>query len=173
MLRTRRWTRCSRRRDIPQKRYREALQTHADSARQSRELLRIRTDVPILFDASAFTFAGANRERCYELFSRLGFRSLLMEYAPTAATIRKQYDLVLDEAGLTRLAGAIRDAGPIGLHILSDGTNTMSAPILGIAVATAPRMAWYIPWARLAAVCWIRRIPDCRSRPSWRRWAQS
>jgi DNA polymerase I len=131
--------------DIPQKRYREALQTHADSARQSRELLRIRTDVPILFDASAFTFAGANRERCYELFSRLGFRSLLMEYAPTAATIRKQYDLVLDEAGLTRLAGAIRDAGPIGLHILSDGTNTMSAPILGIAVATAPRMAWYIP----------------------------
>ena len=44
----------------------------------------------------------------------------------------------------------------------------MSAPILGIAVATAPRMAWYIPWARLAAVCWIQRIPDCRSRPSWR-----
>ena len=62
----------------------------ADSARQSRELLRIGTDVPILFDASAFTFAGANRERCYELFSRLGFRSLLMEYAPTAATIRKR-----------------------------------------------------------------------------------
>ena len=44
--------------EIPQKRYREALQTHADSARQSRELLRIRTDVPIPFDASAFTFAG-------------------------------------------------------------------------------------------------------------------
>ncbi len=32
--------------EIPQKRYREALQTHAESARKSRELLRIRTDVP-------------------------------------------------------------------------------------------------------------------------------
>jgi DNA polymerase-1 len=131
--------------EIPQKRYREALQTHADSARQSRQLLRIRTDVPIPFDASAFTFAGANRERCYELFSQLGFRSLLMEYAPTAATITKQYELVLDEAALTRAVDAVRAAGRVGLHVLSDGTNAMGAPILGIAVATAPRTAWYIP----------------------------
>src|SRR5699024_3332109 len=36
---------------IAQKRYREALITHADSARASRELARIRTDVPVTFDA--------------------------------------------------------------------------------------------------------------------------
>jgi DNA polymerase I len=131
--------------EIPQKRYREALQTHADSARQSRELLRIRTDVPISFGPHAFTFAGANRERCYELFSQLGFRSLLMEYAPTAATIEKRYDLVVDEAALTRVVEAVRVAGRFGLHVLSDGTNAMSAPILGIAIATATRTAWYIP----------------------------
>ncbi len=131
--------------EIPQKRYREALQTHADSARQSRQLLRIRTDVPIPFDASAFTFAGADRERCYELFSQLGFRSLLMEYAPTAATITKHYDLALDEAALTGAADAVRAAGRFGLHVLSDGTNPMNAPILGFAIATAPRTAWYIP----------------------------
>jgi DNA polymerase I len=131
--------------EIPQKRYREALQTHADSARQSRELLRIRTDVPIPFDPHAFSFAGANRERCYELFSQLGFRSLLMEYAPTAATIEKRYDLVVDEAALTRVVEAVRVARRFGLHVLSDGTNAMSAPILGIAIATATRTAWYIP----------------------------
>ncbi len=131
--------------EIPQKRYREALQTHADSARQSRELLRIRTDVPIAFEPAAFAFAGANRERCYDLFSRLGFRSLLMEYAPTAATIAKQYDLVIDEDALARVAAAIRDAGRIGLHVLSDGTNAMTAPVLGLAVATAPRTAWHVP----------------------------
>jgi DNA polymerase I len=131
--------------DIPQKRYREALQTHADSARQSRELLQIRTDVPIPFEAKAFTFAGADRERCYELFSRLGFRSLLMEYAPTAATIEKRYELVVDEAALTRVVEAVRAAGRFGLHVLSDGTNAMSAPILGIAIATATRTASYIP----------------------------
>ncbi len=131
--------------EIPQKRYREALQTHADSARQSRQLLRIRTDVPIPFDASAFTFAGADRERCYELFSQLGFRSLLMEYAPTAATITKHYDLVLDDAALTGAADAVRASGRFGLHVLSDGTNPMNAPILGFAIATAPRTAWYVP----------------------------
>ena len=37
------------------------------------------------------------------------------------------------------------DAGRIGLHVLSDGTNAMNAPVLGLAVATAPRTAWYVP----------------------------
>ena len=35
---------------VPQKKYREALLAHADEARSSRELLRIRTDVPIEFE---------------------------------------------------------------------------------------------------------------------------
>ena len=33
--------------EVPQKKYREALLAHADDARQSRELLRFRTDVPV------------------------------------------------------------------------------------------------------------------------------
>ena len=49
------------------------------------------TDVPCGFDIDAFRFRGASRERCYALFSRLGFRSLVMEFAPTAETIEKQY----------------------------------------------------------------------------------
>ena len=77
--------------EVPQKKYREALLAHADDARQSRELLRFRTDVPCGFEVDAFRFRGASRERCYALFSRLGFRSLTMEYAPTADTIEKQY----------------------------------------------------------------------------------
>src|SRR5229473_275411 len=38
-------------REIPQKRYREPLLANVDSARQSRELARIRTEVPVVFDA--------------------------------------------------------------------------------------------------------------------------
>jgi DNA polymerase I len=72
---------------IAQKRYREGLLAHADDARMSRELARIRTDVPVTFDAEALRFKGPSQVDCYALFSRLGFRTLVAEFAPTAATI--------------------------------------------------------------------------------------
>ena len=40
------------------KRYREGLLAHADDARQSRELARIRTDVPVEFDAESAALPG-------------------------------------------------------------------------------------------------------------------
>src|SRR5687767_12559782 len=89
--------------EVPQKKYREALLAHADDARQSRELLRFRGDVPGGFELDAFRFRGASRERCYALFSRLGFRSLTMEFAPTAETIEKQYAAVTTREGLAAL----------------------------------------------------------------------
>src|SRR5205085_2823166 len=39
--------------DVPQKRYREPLVANIEPARQSRELARIRTDVPVTFDPDA------------------------------------------------------------------------------------------------------------------------
>ena len=75
--------------EITNKRYREGLLNHADDARQSRELARIRTDVPVDFDPAALQYRGASRDKCFELFGRLGFRSLVMEFAPTVETVGK------------------------------------------------------------------------------------
>src|SRR5579872_6868769 len=48
---------------LPQKRYREALLAHVDSARSSRELARIRLDVPVPFDPAALRYRGADHAR--------------------------------------------------------------------------------------------------------------
>jgi DNA polymerase-1 len=135
---------------VPQKRYREALLANAEAARNSRELLRIRTDVPVEADVSTFEYRGPSRERCYDLFSRLGFRTLLMDYAPTADTVAKSYTLVTTEADLEALAVSIRQAGRIGVHVVSDGASPLRARVIGVAVATAPRTAWYVPISRRA-----------------------
>ena len=45
--------------EVSNKRYREGLLNHADDARQSRELARIRTDVPVVFDPDAVRYRGA------------------------------------------------------------------------------------------------------------------
>src|SRR5215217_1899024 len=63
--------------DVSNKRYREGLLQHADDARQSRELARIRIDVPVVFDPDALRYRGPTRERCFEHFTRMGFRSLV------------------------------------------------------------------------------------------------
>src|SRR5215213_9557304 len=72
--------------EITQKRYREPLLAHVESARQSKELARIRTDVPVEFDADALRYRGASRERCFQIFNDLAFRTLVAEYAPTASS---------------------------------------------------------------------------------------
>ena len=130
---------------VAQKRHREALEAHAEAARQSRELARIRTDVPVGFDAEALRYRGASRERCYELFGALGFRSIVMEYAPTADTVAADYALIRTLAELDDLYSTLKVVGRIGLRVLTDGRSPLVARMAGIAFATAPRQARYLP----------------------------
>ena len=87
--------------EIKNKRYREGLLGHADAARQSQSLARIRTDVPVEFDPAALTYRGGSRQRSFEIFNELGFRALAKEYAPTAATTARSYRAVNDAAGVS------------------------------------------------------------------------
>src|SRR2546425_8610383 len=89
--------------EITQKRYREPMLANIDSARQSRELARIRPDVPVDFDPDAVRYRGASRERCFRIFNDLGFRTLVVEYAPTAGSVARTYRVVNSEAALDEL----------------------------------------------------------------------
>jgi len=131
--------------EIKQKKYREGLLAHADEARQSRELVTIRTDVDVPFEAERFRYRGPSRERCYALFSQLGFRTLVPEFAPTAASVVKDYALIGSSDELTALVGRLRDAGRFSLKVITDGTAPVRATLVGIAVSTGPAMARYIP----------------------------
>ncbi len=131
--------------DIKQKKYREGLLAHADEARQSRELVTIRTDVDVPFDAETFRYRGASRERCYALFSQLGFRTLVPEFAPTAASVVKDYALVGSRDELKALVEQLRAAKRFSLKVITDGTAPVRATLVGIAVSTGPAMARYIP----------------------------
>jgi DNA polymerase-1 len=124
---------------------REALTTHREDALRSRELVTIHTDVPLDVDVESLKYHGASRERCYELFSRLAFRSLVNEYAPTADSIQKDYALVTTAAQLDALVERLRHAGEIALRVIPDQPSAMRAAIVGIAFSTADRQAAYVP----------------------------
>ncbi|MGQ0733574.1 MAG: DNA polymerase I [Acidobacteriota bacterium] len=131
--------------EIGRKTYRESLQAHADQARRSLELVRIRTDLDLAFDADRFRFRGADPARCYTLFSQLGFRTLVPEYAPHAASVEKEYAIVTSLADLQKRVGELEAAACIGLRVIWDGASPVSGSLVGVACATAPRRAYYVP----------------------------
>ena len=131
--------------ELAQKKYRETLVAHRDDALRSRELVTIKRDVPIEVDFEALRYRGASRERCYELFSRLAFRTLVNEYAPTADTIEKDYALVETLNQLDSLIAELRSAGEFSLRVLPDQPAAMRAGIVGIAFSTRDRAARYLP----------------------------
>ena len=125
---------------------RELLTTYADSARESRVLLRIRTDVPLpAVDMSCFDYRGPNRQKCFELFSALGFRSLVTEFAPTADTVGADYAVVSTDEALTTLTAELKNAGRFAMTVIGDCPGGMRAALVGIAFSTGTRRARYLP----------------------------
>src|SRR6185295_3537459 len=109
--------------EVPNKRQREGLLNHAEDARQSRTLARIHVDCPVDFDPESMRYRGSSRERCFDLFTRLGFRTLVMDLAPAAE---------------------LRAAGRFALRVLPDTPSAMRAAIVGLSFSTSPRRARYV-----------------------------
>ena len=131
--------------EIPQKKYREALLEYRAEALRSRELVTIHCNVPLNVDLESLRYQGASQARCYGLFSKLSFRSLMNEYAPTADTVTTDYALVVTSGGLDQLIAAIRTAGACGMHVIPDQSSAMRAAIVGVAFSTADQQARYVP----------------------------
>ena len=131
--------------EVKHKRYREGLLANTDNARQSRELARIRTDVPVEFDPEVLRYRSGSRERSFRIFNELGFRGLAKEYAPTAETVTKHYRVVNTDEGVRELADRLRAAGHFGLRVLPDRPTAMRASIVGLSFSTAPQDADYVP----------------------------
>ncbi len=130
---------------LEQKRYREALATHADSALASRDLARIRTDVPVTFEPDALRYRGPSRERAYTLFASLGFRTLVAEFAPTAASAPRDYAVVESLDDIDSLAARLGAAGRVGIAAIGDHPSAVRARIVGWAFSASPGSGRYVP----------------------------
>jgi DNA polymerase-1 len=101
--------------------------------------------VPVDFDPDALRYRGVSRERCFAIFNELAFRTLVAEFAPTAATTSKVYRIVSSTEDLAALAERLEASGTFALRVLSAGGPAMTASIVGLAFSTAPRDADYVP----------------------------
>ena len=135
---------------VEQKRYREALLAGADAARASRELVTIRTDVPVERGPESLRYEGPDAAACYALFSSLGFRTFTSDFAPTAATVATDYAIVTSLNELAAEVAEARRAGRVGLRVIGDDGNAMRARIVGVAFSRGGRHARYVPMGHRA-----------------------
>ena len=139
--------------EVKSKSVRAKLEGKREEALDSKELITIRTDVPCDFDLDACEATDYDREKVVAFFRELEFRSLIdrlpeaagAEEAPTSEAEPGEYANVTDEGGLRALAETLRGAGGFAVGALSTAGDSTHPLLLGLAFATEPGRAWYVP----------------------------
>jgi DNA polymerase-1 len=141
--------------DVAQKRPREALKKHVEDAHLSKNLVTIRTDLPIELDLEQLRAGEPDRESLRELFLELEFHSLVRDFAPSqerpAPRIEQKtgYELITDLDGVARVVSDARRVGQMAIEVRIDGTG--EAGLIGLAIAVEADHAFYLPFAHVAA----------------------
>ncbi|MBI3791369.1 MAG: DNA polymerase I [Gemmatimonadetes bacterium] len=99
--------------DVKQKRPREALLAHADTARLSKELVTIKDDVPIALDLEALAVRTPDTARLRALFVELEFHSMAKAVGDAPAVPEATAATTGDSAGQGIAAPAPTDAIPL------------------------------------------------------------
>jgi DNA polymerase-1 len=146
--------------DVKPDKLRENLRAHEGEARHSADQATIRRDVPATLDVEACRLQGFDRARVEALFHDLEFRTLVGRLPqslgedvkavaapePAADAAPPQtYRTITTEKDLKALVKEVRAAGRFALHVENSDANGMRGLPIGIAIATAPGAAAYIP----------------------------
>ena len=161
--------------EIRSERVRNALRAHKDEVFTWRDLLRIRTDVPIDLDLEACRTRAFDREVVRALFRELEFRSLLNRLPEPEPTIDSAgqpvqpalfpevvrspfptdgHPLIVDTPeALTKLLHHLDRAERLAFDVETDSIDQHRARLVGLALAwgATPQEAAYIPVAHKGA----------------------
>jgi DNA polymerase-1 len=150
--------------EITKPKLKQNLIEHADSARLSRELVRLVCDAPLPEPLDSLEMKGIPPEPLREFLEHHGFRSLLARLGaseqsaapPAAAAVQAQvrpepkidrsaYETVVTEDALDRWIAEARSNGLVAVDTETDGFDCVTAKLVGISLATECGRACYIP----------------------------
>ncbi|MGK2907238.1 MAG: DNA polymerase I [Desulfuromonadales bacterium] len=126
---------------------RENLESYADQARLSKQLVTLVADLPLDLDDHDFVLTEPNREALTELFKECEFHKLLQEFssAERAKPTGDGYRAVLSEAGLAEMIAALKKAERFAFDTETTGLDPLRADLVGFSFAVTPGQAWYVP----------------------------
>jgi DNA polymerase-1 len=155
--------------EIKQPKRRESLIEGAEMARISRELVRLKADVPLPMALDAFVKRAPDQEVLQAFLAQQGFRTLMnrlgADFTPkgeragahvpaltveTAREPERPYELVQDLAALERWIERATLAGAVAVDTETTSLDTMVAELVGVSLALGEGDACYIPLGHVA-----------------------
>jgi DNA polymerase-1 len=113
----------------------------------SRELVTIRTDVPLDPGLASIVAPAPDPKRLIALFHRFGFQSLVQKVSgPARATEAREYVLVRNAQDLATMTAELRAAGTFAVDTETTSLFPMQAEIVGASFSAKPLRAFYVPF---------------------------
>lgn len=164
--------------EVKAKRAREALLAGAADALLSRELVTIKTDVPVTIDREAFAETGPDLAAVGRVLTELEFYSLARRLglagqgapgrpegrtepvaapppeataAPAAAGPGPRVNILDDPAQLPAVVARLREAPLVALDVETSSLEPHDAELIGIGLAASPTEVWYLPFGHRVA----------------------
>ena len=147
--------------EIKQPKRRESLIEYAEQARISRELVKLRDDVPLEVSVDQLEVKDPEHATLLSFFEENNFKRLVARLqalevqegeAPSSlgmaaeiAPSETAYETVVEEADLKRWIAAAMEAGPVAVDTETTSLNAMSAKLVGISLSVEAGKACYIP----------------------------
>ncbi len=126
---------------VSRKTYRESLQQNEAQIQQSRELLRIYTDLPIELSLSDLLLSEPDREEASALFTELNFTSLLEEFLLEPEAVSGQYQTLQTAEHVSALAEKL-EGKRVALALSYN--DPIKGALKGLAVSVEKGKAFYL-----------------------------
>ncbi|HBN26063.1 MAG TPA: DNA polymerase I [Desulfobacteraceae bacterium] len=130
---------------VTKKKQRENLINFKTQAFLSKDLVTIKTDIPLLFDQNDFLFKGFDNEKLSSLFKELEFKRLEQALPRKTDYSKKNYHLVQDKNTFLNLLERLKRAKLICLDTETTSKNPMKAGLVGISISIKEDEAFYLP----------------------------
>ncbi len=124
---------------------RQAIERDMENLKLSRELTKIKSDLPIEVDIEKFRIKEPNLDKLIPLLRELEFHSLLKEYMPEEKEVEAEYRIVKDIKELEEVVERVKKQGFFSFDTETDHPNPNHANLVGISIATSAGRAYYIP----------------------------
>ena len=128
--------------EVSRKTYRESLQQNEAQIQQSRELLRIHTDLPLEMNLTDLQLSEPDKEEASALFTELNFISLLEEFLPEPEAVSGQYQ-TLESAEQLRSLAVQLEGKQAALALSYD--DPLKGTLRGLAISVEMEKAFYLP----------------------------
>ncbi len=111
----------------------------------SRDLIRLKDDVPVPTTLDDYKIRDKDEELLKGLYTELGFSKLLKESEPTAKFPLEKFQTITTQDELSHLCKKLAKQPFIVVDTETTSLNPINAKLVGISLAISADSAWYIP----------------------------